>query len=105
MRALGWLGFALFLLYLLLPMLAPVIYSFSLVWLGLLPEGFTLAWYQRILTDPQYLEGALLSLRIALLAVALNVLVGVPTAYLAHTWPGPFGEGLRRLLQTLPLLI
>lgn len=105
MRALGWLAFVLFLLYLILPMLAPVVYSFSQVWLGVLPEGFTLAWYRRILTDARYLEGALLSLRIAALAVALNILVGVPTAYVAHTWPGREGESLRRFLQVLPLLV
>ncbi len=105
MRALGWLLFGLFLLYLVLPMLAPVVYSFSQVWLGLLPEGLTLAWYRKVFTDPKYLEGALLSLRVALLAVALNVLVGVPTAYVAHTWTGRVGEGLRRLLQVLPLLV
>ncbi|WP_022799030.1 ABC transporter permease [Thermus islandicus] len=104
-RALGWLAFVLFLLYLILPMLAPVVYSFSQVWLGVLPEGFTLAWYRRILTDARYLEGALLSLRIAALAVALNILVGVPTAYVAHTWPGREGESLRRFLQVLPLLV
>ncbi|TFU14321.1 ABC transporter permease [Thermus tengchongensis] len=105
MRALGWLLFLLFLLYLLLPMLAPVVYSFSRLWLGVLPEGFTLEGYARILQDPKYLEAALLSLRIALLAVLLNVLVGVPTAYVAHLWAGRVGEGLRRLLQVLPLLV
>lgn len=105
MRALGWLFFLLFLLYLLLPMLAPVVYSFSRLWLGVLPEGFTLEGYARILRDPEYLEAALLSLRIALLAVLLNVLVGVPTAYVAHLWAGRGGEGLRRLLQVLPLLV
>lgn len=105
MRLLGWFLFAFFLLYLLLPMLAPVVYSFSQMWLGLLPEGFTLAWYRRVFTDPKYLEGAWLSLRIALLAVAINVLVGVPTAYVAHTWSGRVGEGIRRLLQVLPLLV
>jgi putative spermidine/putrescine transport system permease protein len=104
-RAVGWLLFGLFLLYLLLPMLAPVVYSFSQMWLGLLPEGFTLAWYRRILQDPRYLEAILLSLRVALLAVLLNVAVGVPTAYVAHTWTGRVGEGLRRLLQVLPLLV
>lgn len=105
MRLLGWFLFIFFLLYLLLPMLAPVVYSFSQMWLGLLPEGFTLAWYRRVFTDPKYLEGAWLSLRIALLAVAINVLVGVPTAYVAHTWSGRVGEGIRRLLQVLPLLV
>ena len=105
MRLLGWFLFIFFLLYLLLPMLAPVVYSFSQMWLGLLPEGFTLAWYRRVFTDPKYLEGAWLSLRIALLAVAINVLVGVPTAYVAHTWSGRVGEGIRRLLQVLSLLV
>ena len=61
MRAIGWLLFGLFLLSLLLPMLAPVVYSFSQMWLGLLPESFTLAWYRRILQDPRYLEAILLS--------------------------------------------
>jgi putative spermidine/putrescine transport system permease protein len=105
MRALGWLAFLLFLLYLILPMLAPLVYSFSRVWLGVLPEGFTLDWYRRILQDPRYVEAAWLSLRVALLAVLINILVGVPTAYVAHMETGRTGEGLRRLFQVLPLLV
>jgi len=104
-KALGWVLFGAFLLYMLLPMLAPVAYSFSRLWLGVLPEGFTLEWYARILRDPRYLEAAFLSLRVALLAVALNVVVGVPMAYVVHLWRGRVGEGLGRLLQVLPLLV
>ncbi|MBW6395896.1 ABC transporter permease subunit [Thermus sp. SYSU G05001] len=105
MRALGWLFFAFLLLYLILPMLAPVVYSFSRMWLDVLPEGFTLDWYVRIARDPKYVEAGLLSLRIAFTAVAINIVVGVPTAYAAYTWAGRAGEGLRRLLQVLPLLV
>lgn len=105
MRGLGWSFFTLFLLYLLLPMLAPVVSSFSRLWLDLLPEGFTLEWYARVLRDPKYLEAASLSLRIALLAVAINILAGVPTAYALYLWSDRMGEGLRRLLQVLPLLV
>ena len=105
MKALGWTAFALLLLYLVLPLLAPVVYSFSRMWLDVLPEGFTLEWYARVAQDPRYLEAALLSLRVALLAVAINILVGVPTAYVAHTWAGRTGQSLRRLVQVLPLLV
>ncbi|GLV49231.1 putative 2-aminoethylphosphonate transport system permease protein PhnV [Thermus sp. LT1-2-5] len=105
MRVVGWVLFGFFLLYLLLPMLAPVVYSFSRLWLGILPEGFTLEGYARILRDPRYWEAASLSLRIALLAVVLNVAVGVPTAYVVHLWRGRVGESLGRLLQVLPLLV
>ncbi|MEN2981602.1 MAG: hypothetical protein ABDH20_03120, partial [Thermus sp.] len=105
MRALGWGFFLLFLLYLLLPMLVPVVYSFSQVWQGLLPQGFSLEGYARLLQDPAYAQAALLSLRVALLAVLINIAVGVPTAYVAHLWSGGPGEALRRSLQVLPLLV
>ncbi|MDM7323531.1 MAG: ABC transporter permease subunit [Thermus sp.] len=85
-------------------MLAPVVYSFSRMWLDILPQGFTLDWYQKIAQDPRYLEAALLSLRVALLAVSINILVGVPTAYIGHVWPGGLGQGIRQFLQVLPLL-
>lgn len=105
MRLSGWVLFLFFALYLLLPMSAPVVYSFSQAWIGILPEGFTLKWYQRIFADPKYLEAALLSLRIAGLAVALNILIGVPTAYAAYLWPGTIGERIRITLQVLPLVV
>jgi putative spermidine/putrescine transport system permease protein len=104
-RVVGWMAFILFLAYLLLPMLAPVIYSFSRVWTGLLPQGFTFAWYHRVLTDPAYVPAARLSLTIAALAVLINVLVGVPTAYASYTWRGRLGPAFRRLMQVLPLVV
>lgn len=72
-------------------MLAPVVYSFSRLWLEVLPEEFTHEEYARSARDPKYLEAALLSLCIALLAVLLNVLVGMLNACAAHLWAGRGG--------------
>ena len=105
MRALGWLVFALFLLYLFLPLLAPVVYSFSVFWQGILPQGFTLEWYRRVLSDPQYLPAVKLSLLVASLSVLINVAVGFPTVYAVYRLSGRAGESVRRLLQILPLLV
>lgn len=105
MRWLGWGFFVLFLLYLLLPLLAPVVYSFSKMWLALLPEGFTLDWYRKVFNNPNYVAAARLSLMVALAAVAINILVGVPLAYGVYVWKGRVGEGMRRLVQITPLLI
>lgn len=105
MRWLGWMFFALFLLYLLLPLLAPVVYSFSKMWMDLLPEGFTLNWYRKVFSNPNYLDAARLSLSVALAAVIVNILVGVPLAYAVYVWAGRVGVGIRRLVQIIPLLI
>jgi putative spermidine/putrescine transport system permease protein len=105
MKALGRIGFVLFLTYILLPLLVPLIYSFSVVWQGILPEGVTLEWYRRVLGDPKYLPAVLLSLAIAGLAVFINLAVGIPAVYATYRLGGRLGETARRTLQVLPLLI
>ena len=105
MRVLGWTFFILFLLYLFLPLLVPIVYSFSVMWQGILPQGFTLEWYRRVLSDPQYLPAVKLSLLIATLSVLINVFVGFPTVYAVYRLSGRVGETARRVLQILPLLV
>jgi putative spermidine/putrescine transport system permease protein len=104
-RFLGWLAFACFLLYVVSVMIAPIIYSFSTVWQGILPQGFTLEWYRRVLSSPAYLPSVELSLMIATLAVIINLVAGIPTVYAAYRMRGRFGDQVRRFLQILPLVV
>ena len=71
-RAVAWLGY----LFLYLPIVALVVYSFNesdrvTVWTGL-----SLRWYGALLRDDQILDAALVSLRVAALAATLAAIIG-----------------------------
>lgn len=54
------------------------------------PSGFTLDWYANILKVGDFVDSAVMSLEIALLATVLALLIGVPAAYAysRHRFPG-----------------
>lgn len=45
------------------------------------PTGFSLQWYEKILSYPKFLSGARHSLTIGVLAVLFGLLIGVPASY------------------------
>lgn len=45
------------------------------------PEGYTLDWYARAWSRPEFSEGLVLSLELALLATLGSLLIGVPASY------------------------
>lgn len=44
------------------------------------PKGFTLSWYQQILSDPEFLAAMALSLALALASTLIALLVGIPAS-------------------------
>ncbi len=68
------LAFGLAFLY--LPILLVVIYSFNASRLVTVWGGFSLHWYEALVTNPAYLEAALNSLQVAVLAATLATLLG-----------------------------
>jgi len=99
-----WILFAFLVLYIVVPLLMPIIFSFSLFWQDILPQGFTLRWYEAILTRPANYEALFVSLIVASGAVLLNLLITVPAAYaLNRAGPG-WGQRLREGVMILPLL-
>jgi len=62
------------------------------------PSGYTLTWYVRAWSLSEFSNGFILSLKIAVLATAASVLVGVPAALAIERFPFPGREWVRQLL-------
>lgn len=91
-------------LYVLLPILMPIIFSFSVIWQDILPEGFTLRWYEAIVTRPKNYAALMVSLLVATGAVLLDFGICVPAAYALNRLETPLGRALRSLATILPLI-
>lgn len=70
------------LVYLLLPMVAVLVYSLATRWTAhLLPDGYTLDWWVRTLTDSAVIGAFGTTLVLATLVAILDIAVVVPAAY------------------------
>lgn len=96
--------FVLLILYIVLPLLVPIIFSFSTRWTDILPEGLTVSWYLRVLQRPRYLQGLVTSVVIAASAVAVDVFICVSAAYAINRLKGRVGEILRSAFKIFPLI-
>jgi putrescine transport system permease protein len=70
----SWLGFGYAFLY--VPIALLVANSFNASRIGSHWGGFSLQWYARLLEDPQILDAAWLSLRVAFLSACAATLIG-----------------------------
>lgn len=71
--------------YLLLPVVAVVLYSFATSWTsGILPDGYTLGWWADGLTDPRLISAFGSSLLLASLTAVIDLCIVVPAAYWAR---------------------
>jgi putative spermidine/putrescine transport system permease protein len=68
------------------------------------PQGFSLAWYEKVLGSSDYLSAAAVSLEIALLVTASATLVGGAAAIAVHRRRLPGGEALAALFLS-PLVL
>jgi putative spermidine/putrescine transport system permease protein len=91
--------------FLLLPLLAVVLISFSnQSYLTLPPQGFSLRWYRALFSDPSWASSAWLSLRVALLTTVFATVSGLlASVVLARN--SFRGKGLLRALFLLPLIV
>jgi putative spermidine/putrescine transport system permease protein len=72
------------------------------------PRGFTLAWYGKVLTDPEFQRSLLFSTMLAFGATAGALLLGVPAAFalVRHEFPGRGAAGAALLSPLIfPILI
>ena len=91
-------------LFIVIPLLVPIIFSFSTSWMGVLPRGLTTGWYQEIISEPKYYRGLITSLTIASSAVLLDMLICIPAAYSINRLHGRIGTFLANFFKTFPLL-
>lgn len=95
---------ALFLLYMAAPVAIPVVYSFSKLWQGILPQGFTLDAYRKVLSGTQHLPAILLSFQVAGLALLTVAVTAVPAAWGVYRAAGPGARAVRQALQVFPMV-
>lgn len=104
--ALGRLYVALALVFLYLPILVIVAYSFnsSQAHHSAVFAGFTFDYYATALQTPQIVESLVTSIEVALVSVALSIVIAVPAAFVAarHGFPG---KAAFESLALLPLLL
>ena len=91
-------------LYVIVPLMMPIIYSFSEAWTGLFPKGFTLRWYKVIFSNPNYQPSLILSLFVASFATLLNIAITVPASYAVNRLKGRIAVFLEDTFKILPLI-
>ena len=91
--------------FLYLPIVVLIVYSFNAEGVGgFPPRHLTLHWYRLLLSDEAIWSAVLNSLLVALAAVALALLVGLPAALALDRASFP-GKALFRRLVLLPLIL
>ena len=88
--------------WLLLPMLATVLYAFSGQWdHSILPEELTLKWFASLFSDPRFIAAMGRTMLLCGSATALGVLFTVPTIFYIVMWH-PKWERFLSILTVLP---
>lgn len=90
---------------LLLPIVFIVLLSFgSSQWLVFPPPGWTLKWYQQFFANPEWMQAALASLKVALLTTLVSVALAVPCAFALVRGKFP-GRKTLYAVFTLPMIV
>jgi len=96
---------ALIAVFLLLPILFIVLLSFgSSQWLVFPPPGWTFKWYGQFFSNEQWMDSALVSLKVALLTTLCALAIGLPSAFALVRGKFP-GRELLYALFTLPMIV
>ena len=99
----GWLAAGFLFLY--LPILALVFYSFSASSVPNVWGGFTLNWYSALLNDQELLSGLGLSLRIATATACGSVVLGLLAAFALVKYPRFKGRTMFAGMVNAPLVM
>jgi spermidine/putrescine transport system permease protein len=101
LAAYAWLVYA----FLYLPIIVLVVYSFSGSGVGgFPPASWTFEWYRRLFADGALWDSVLTSLKVAAVAVAIALVLGMPAALALDRADFP-GKSLFRRLVLLPLIL
>jgi putrescine transport system permease protein len=99
----GWLGLGYLFLY--VPIVALVIYSFNDSPIPNVWRGFTLKWYAALARDSELLSGLWLSLKIAFLTACGSVVLGTLAAFALVKYKRFSGRTLFSGMATAPLVM
>lgn len=101
--AIGWMGMVYLFLY--LPIVVLVVYSFNASRMVTVWGGWTLHWYAAAAADGELVRALGLSLRIALATATMSVLLGTLAAFALTRYPRFAGKGLLNLMISVPLVM
>jgi putrescine transport system permease protein len=99
----GWLAAGFVFLY--MPMLALIVYSFNASPLPVVWGGASLKWYRALATDRDLIEGLWLSLRIAFYTGASSVVLGTLAAFTLVKYRRFFGRTVFSGMVNAPLVM
>lgn len=91
-------------LFVVVPLAMPIVFSFSTFWQDILPKGFTLQWYYEFFHKASTKSALIITLIVAASAVCLNILIAVPAAYAINRIGGKAGKILTSVTNILPLV-
>lgn len=96
---------ALVFLFLYLPLVVVVLYSFSATRVNVWPiQGYTFDWYRQLFQDDDIWDAVRLSLFIGVIAAAIAVVLGTLTAFAVDRYDFP-GKAALRFLIVLPITL
>lgn len=96
---------ALGLVFLYAPILSLIVFSFNESRLVTVWGGFSTRWYGELLRDPQILEAAWVSLRVAVVSATLSVVLGTLAAYVLTRFGRFRSRALLTGMATAPLVM
>ncbi len=95
---------AIVIVWLMIPLLATIVYSLFEDWTGIVPHGFTLANYQKIFSDPAFLTSMYQTVIVCAIPIAITILIML-LALFAVTVYFPRLEKYVQLLCMIPYTI
>ncbi len=98
-----WLGVVYLFLY--IPLIFLIVFSFNSTRQDGIFTGFSLRWYQALVEDPRLVEGFFLSLKVALLTGTLSVVLGSFAAFVLVRYKRFSGRTLFYGLVNAPLVM
>lgn len=104
-KHLGCLWLALVYLFLYIPLIFLIVFSFNSTRQDGIFTGFSLRWYQALVDDPRLVEGFFLSLKVALITGTLSVVLGSFAAFVLVRYKRFSGRTLFYGLVNAPLVM
>ncbi len=90
---------AIFALYYFLPIIGTVLYASSTKWSkSILPQDFTLQWFQQLLTDPEFIAAVGRSLLLAGVVLLTILVIMIPTIIWIHLYYPRLNQWLEKLV-------
>src|SRR5471032_1291178 len=99
----GWLSLGYLFLY--LPIIVLVVFSFNSSRQDMIWSGFSLRWYSALMSDTEIIDGFGLSLRIAVMTACASVILGTFAAFTLDRYQRFFGRTLFSGMVSAPLVM